>query len=100
VLGRVPAISTRSFGQAVLSLRGNAVVPSSEGTRVTGDDLTTVAMFVCSPAEFGEGLLLAVRYEGAPAVLAYRSATGETQSVELLQCGTAKVLRSKVIPFP
>lgn len=98
--GKVPAISKKTFGQAVLTLRGAAVVPSTDSDRVGGDELTTVPMFVCPPAAFGEGRLLAVRYEGAPAVLAYRSATGETQSVELLQCGTAEVLRSKVIPFP
>lgn len=98
--GKIPAISRKTFGQAVLSLRGAALVPSTDSDRVGGDELTTVPMFVCPPAAFGEGRLLAVRYEGAPAVLAYRSASGQTQSVELLQCGTAEVLRSKVIPFP
>lgn len=97
---RIPAISKKTFGQAVLALRGAAVVPSTDSDRVGGDELTTVPMFVCPPAAFGEGRLLAVRYEEAPAVLAYRPASGETQSVELLQCGTAEVLRSKVIPFP
>jgi len=48
----------------------------------------------CAPADWGTGDLVAVEYQGQPAVLALRPARGDTQVADLLQCGTAGVLRS------
>ncbi|MEO9322337.1 hypothetical protein ABFT23_02535 [Nocardioides sp. C4-1] len=93
----VPPISRQTFGDAVLALRDRGI-PEEDVSR--DDDLTTAPLFVCDVADFGEGDLVAVRYEGKEAVLAYRPVQGTTQVVDLLQCGSGDVLRSKVIPAP
>lgn len=51
----------------------------------------------CAPAEWGEGLLVAVLYDGEPAVLAFRAPAGDSQVADLLQCGTGGVLRSTTL---
>jgi hypothetical protein len=58
------------------------------------------AWFSCKRAPFGRGRLVAVRYQGTSAVLAVRPPTGDSVVVELLQCGTATVLRSATVPVP
>lgn len=75
--------------------------PESAPTDATG--LTSgseAAGFICDPAPWGEGQLLAVRYAGVPAVLAFRPPAGDTQVVDLLECGTAVILRSVTLPVP
>ena len=52
----------------------------------------------CAPAEWGEGIPVAVLYDGEPAVLAFRAPAGDSQVVDLLQCGTGGVLRSTTLP--
>ena len=52
------------------------------------------AGFTCSRGRFGHGYLVGVQYAGAPAVVAFRAPAGSTQVAEVLQCGTARVLRS------
>lgn len=52
----------------------------------------------CAPAEWGAGLPVAVLYDGEPAVLAFREPAGDSQVVDLLQCGTGGVLRSTTLP--
>lgn len=54
----------------------------------------------CAPAEWGEGIPVAVLYDGEPAVLAFRAPAGDSQVVDLLQCGTGGVLRSTTLPRP
>jgi len=56
--------------------------------------------FDCRKASFGRGRLVAVEYRGSSAVLAVRPPTGDSVVVELLQCGTATVLRSATVPLP
>jgi hypothetical protein len=56
------------------------------------------AGFNCASAHYGHGVLLGARYAGHPAVVAFRTPKGDTQVVEVLQCGTADVLRSATIP--
>lgn len=56
------------------------------------------AGFTCTPAAFGRGYLVGTRYAGAPAVVAFRAPVGSTQVAEVLQCGTATVLRSITLP--
>ncbi|MDO9494839.1 MAG: hypothetical protein Q7J48_03975 [Nocardioides sp.] len=56
--------------------------------------------FICDPAPWGAGRLVAVRYAGTPAVLAFRPPAGESQVVDLLECGTAAILRSITLPSP
>lgn len=54
----------------------------------------------CADAPWGPGQLIAVLFQQAPAVAAFRPATEQTQVVDLLQCGTAEVLRSATLPAP
>ncbi|GEP35210.1 hypothetical protein NSZ01_29780 [Nocardioides szechwanensis] len=61
---------------------------------------TASGVFVCDAAPYGAGQLVAVRYAGVPAVLAYRPPAGDTQVVDLLECGTAAILRSVTLPVP
>lgn len=55
--------------------------------------------FTCADADFGRGYLLGAEYAGAPAVVAFRRPAGSTQVAEVLQCGTATVLRSITLPL-
>lgn len=54
--------------------------------------------WVCEPAAWGRGRLVAAAYGGSPAVLVYRPVRGDTQVVDLLRCGTAEVVRSATLP--
>jgi len=54
--------------------------------------------FPCRSAWWGLGVLVAVRYDGAPAYVAFREPMGESQVVEVLQCGTGDLLRSTTLP--
>lgn len=56
--------------------------------------------FICDPAAYGPGTLVAVRFAGTPSVLAFRPPVGDTQVVDLLECGTAAILRSVTLPAP
>jgi hypothetical protein len=54
--------------------------------------------FDCTPAAWGRGTFVAVRFDHHPGVLVFRRATGETQVVDLFQCGSSDVLRSVTLP--
>lgn len=54
--------------------------------------------FTCPTADWGRGVLVAATYDGDPAYVAFRRPMGSTQVVEVLQCGTAEVLRSTTLP--
>lgn len=97
----VPRLGSSGFGEAVAGLRERASVETTDdGATVDGASLTTSPTFVCGSTPVGPGRLLAVTYIGRPAILAYRPVTGETQTVELLQCDTGTVVRSVVVPAP
>lgn len=53
--------------------------------------------FDCAPAAWGAGVLVPVFYDGMPAVLAYRPVAGESQVVDILQCGTGDQLGSTTL---
>lgn len=77
--------------------------PDTESAPPNASGLTSGAQtadFICDPAPWGEGELVAVRYAGVPAVLAFRPPAGDTQVVDLLECGTAAILRSVTLPVP
>jgi hypothetical protein len=101
-LGEPPRITTNSFAADVRRLQDRAGVRTNATSGyMDGDDLAARGMgFTCGGADFGSGKLIAVRYNGSPAVLAYRPASGETQTVDLLQCGSGDVLRSTTVPLP
>lgn len=91
-------LSEDGFATQAVRLRNRAGVESSTAAVVPGEALSRAEGFVCDSAAWGEGRLLAALYDGVPAVLAYRPVAGETQTVDLLRCGTGEVLRSTVLP--
>lgn len=60
--------------------------------------ITAPANFPCASADWGRGVLVAVRYDGKPALVAFREPMGRSQVAEVLQCGTGEVLRSVTLP--
>lgn len=54
--------------------------------------------FSCANVAPGRGVLVAARYRGAPAVVAFREPVGESQVADVLQCGSGDLLRSITIP--
>jgi len=63
------------------------------------------AVVVYSPQDFecqlpsrGRGVLVGVRYDGDPAFVRFLEPMGESQVVEVLQCGTGDLLRSTTLP--
>lgn len=54
--------------------------------------------FSCPRTDVGAGRPVAVRYEGAPAVLVLRPATRATQVADLVECGSGDVIRSVTLP--
>jgi hypothetical protein len=65
-----------------------------ESTTASGD------YFDCTPAEWGAGTFVPVTYGGDAGVLVFRRADGDTQVVDLFQCGSPDVLRSITLPAP
>ncbi|UMG94194.1 hypothetical protein [Nocardioides sp. TF02-7] len=72
-------------------------LPESEVADYDHTTVTAPAGFRCAPADWGPGVLVAVRYDGRPALVAFREPMGRSQVVEVLQCGTGEVLRSVTI---
>jgi len=101
-LGEPARISRHSFAAAVRRLQDHPGVRSDSDTAtMDGGDLAAPEMdFSCGRAAFGAGKLIAVLYQGSPAVLAYRPPTGATQVVDLLQCGSGGIMRSTTLPLP
>jgi hypothetical protein len=99
--GRVREASfTADANQLRRALPDTAV--DGEFVQLTADQLPTGYVlgpraFDCAPARWGHGILVPVYFDGTPAVLAYRPVTGESQVVDLLQCGTGKPLRSTTL---
>ncbi|WP_370289318.1 hypothetical protein [Nocardioides sp.] len=79
----------------LVALRG--VLPQAPAD-YRGITLLAPADFVCEPGGFGAGRLVGVRYDGVPAVVAFRAPVGSTQVAEVLACGTGDVLRSTTLP--
>jgi hypothetical protein len=63
----------------------------------SADEMST---FACSPAAWGAGTFVPVMYGGEPGVLVLRRVTGDTQVVDLFECGSADPLRSITLPAP
>lgn len=85
----VPRLDPDRFGGQVAGLRERAVDSSSAPER---------AGQVAGCAVPGRGDLVAVRYDGGPAVLVYRPARGDSQVVDLYLCGTTDPIRSITLP--
>jgi hypothetical protein len=67
---------------------------------VTADGANLRSLYDCAPAAWGRGRLAPVLYDGEPAVLAFRKPMGDSQVVDLLECGTGDILRSVTLPRP
>lgn len=102
------AVEDRDFASAK-RLRALRDLPSGRRTALLNeyradspalDKSLGAAWFACKPGPYGDGRLVAVQYDGHPAVLAIRPATGDSAVVELLRCGSAAVLRSATVPLP
>lgn len=104
-LGEVPPVPS---APSMAAGRGNEMslndleaelYAADEDRRSATDDLKRSPWFTCKKGPYGEGRLVAVQYRGNPAVVAVRPSTGDSVAVELLQCGTATVLRSVTVPM-
>jgi hypothetical protein len=54
--------------------------------------------FTCELTTSGRGILVGVRYDGSPAFVRFLEPIGDSQVVEVLQCGTGDILRSTTLP--
>jgi hypothetical protein len=101
-LGEPKKMTAGSFAEQVRTLQDQPGVRTDASSgMMRGRDLAAPEMdFSCGPADYGVGKLMAVRYNGMPAVLAYRPPKGDTQVVDLLQCGSGDLVRSTTIPLP
>ncbi|GEP39929.1 hypothetical protein NPS01_35920 [Nocardioides psychrotolerans] len=100
-MARPTRIRPAFFGDDVARVRSRLARSSLSAQSPTdrGDVSADAARSsMCEPAAWGPGDLYVVRYVGNPAVLAFRPAAGDTQVVDLLQCGTADILRSVTLP--
>ena len=93
------------FADDVARLRDQRTTAAGEMTSETapfGDTELNDGMraIICDPAPYGPGTLVVVRFAGTPSVLAFRPPAGDTQVVDLLECGTAAILRSVTLPAP
>lgn len=64
----------------------------------SGETFAAPQDFVCGPADFGAGYLVAVEYDGRPAVVAFRAPAGTTQAADVLACGTGDTMHSVTLP--
>lgn len=77
---------------------GDQADGQADGTDSAAAPSEPATWFECTPADFGKGRLIPVLYDGESAVLALRRPVGDTQVVELLQCGSGEILRSITLP--
>lgn len=83
-----------------LTFDGGSLTPAPQsGSTRNGADLVAGG-FGCSPGAWGLGTFVPVVYGGEPAVLVLRRVTGDTQVVDLFQCGSSEPLRSITLPAP
>jgi hypothetical protein len=89
-------VRSRHLARDLVSVQ-QAVLPHPATASYDRTNLTAPADFACASADWGPGVLVAVRYDGNPAVVAFREPVGRSQVAEVLQCGTAEVLRSTTL---
>lgn len=104
-LRRVAAIDSAAFATEVTRLRQRTELRALSGaasydaaSKQSNSAAARVPGFDCAPADWGQGLFVRVRYDGDPGVLVFRGPTGDTQVVDLFQCGSADVVRSISLP--
>jgi len=101
--GRLFRVRSDRFAEDVAKVRNRTLESTlaySAETSSRRAQLRAYADFDCAFAEFGAGALVPVRYDAAAAILAFRAPAGDTQVVELVQCGSGLTLRSITLPGP
>lgn len=93
-LSSIPELTEAGFVRQVAQLQPS-VRQAARSTRALSLDAGVNA--ACGPGAYGEGTAVLVDYDGDPAVLVFRPASGQTQIVDLLQCGSAEVVRSTTL---
>lgn len=76
----------------------HALLPSPGAARYGKTTIHEPTGFSCPTASWGRGILAAAKYDGDPVYVAFRQPMGESQVVEVLQCGTGDLLRSTTLP--
>lgn len=94
-------IRPERFSADVVRTQGLVIATSGElSSEYNAGDNAAGAYFDCSPAEWGAGIFVPVMYGGDAGVLVFRRAMGDTQVVDLFQCGSSDALRSITLPAP
>jgi hypothetical protein len=94
-------LSRKAYSQDVSALRSQAGPLDELSSTNTSDlDAYAAAGATCLSDSWGEGTFVPVRYDGTPAVLVFRRATGDTQIADLFLCGDDEPRRSVTLPAP
>jgi hypothetical protein len=94
---RTTPIRPRHFASDVRSLR--SLLDLDQGKRRPESDGAAAAP-VCRSEHWGAGAFVPVTYGRHHGVLVFRHVSGDTQVVDLFQCGSPDALRSITLPAP
>ncbi|NYD39998.1 hypothetical protein [Nocardioides panaciterrulae] len=94
----LPPVRVRSDHFPVDATRARRAAMSQTGATAGDRNGASRPAFDCQPADWGRGRVVPVRYDGLPAVLVLRPATGDSQVVDLFRCGTTDLLRTTTLP--
>lgn len=92
----VVELDREAYADDVTALREQAATLDMLGNL----DSAYAAGVACRSDSWGEGTFVPVRYDGAPAVLVFRKASGDTQVADLYRCGDRRPHRSVTLPAP
>ena len=92
-------LTASAFSDQVSDLQ-RALPRSSAAPVVKRWSRTRAAARACEAPSWGEGTFVAVRYDGFPGVVVFRSANGDTQVADLYLCGATEPERSITLPAP
>lgn len=100
VIGSAPfRVHARQLGRDLAQLRAQ-VLPDPRAADYAAAPTYAPEGFTCRSTATERTVLVGVRYDGAPAYAAFQEPMGDSQVVEVLQCGTGDVLRSTTLPLP
>lgn len=99
----LPRLRVDEFAADVDELRGGA--QALEGAQTYDGSARTGGAYeasgkACGVDDWGQGTFVPVRYDRAPAVLAFRETRGDTQVADLFVCGSTEPVRSVTLPAP
>lgn len=92
----IAELSRQAYADDVSALREQSSTLDMLGSL----DAAYAAGVVCRSDAWGEGTFVPVRYDGVPAVLVFRRASGDTQVADLYRCGDTRPHRSVTLPAP